>query len=154
MKTNNLPTDGWCVKNDGGKESNRMLKFLREKHDVTIIGYKNYFYGELNNDVNVSRRQFGQPLTLSEFKELSKPVDKSEQRQHFMKTDEENGMYRVSPSNSSTTTLTTCDGTIGKNGICDKCYQVSQNSSNKCIRLIECEPVNQTGQKSMIGLNG
>jgi len=34
-------------------------------------------------------------------------------------------------------TLTTCDGIIGMDGICSKCYQPAMTSSNICGRLYE-----------------
>jgi hypothetical protein len=36
-----------------------------------------------------------------------------------------------------TKTLTTCNGRINQNGICDTCYQPALTSSGQCIRLIE-----------------
>jgi len=38
---------------------------------------------------------------------------------------------------SGSTTLTTCNGKINSDGVCIKCFQVSQTSSSYCTRLIE-----------------
>lgn len=38
--------------------------------------------------------------------------------------------------------LTTCNGKINQNGICEKCYGVAQTTSAYCCRMVQTEQLN------------
>jgi len=42
---------------------------------------------------------------------------------------------------TQTQIMTTCDGQIGSNGMCDKCGQTAQTTGNSCGILIPVNPV-------------